>query len=89
MSDYWEEIAITVAGLRATIEGRRSYRKCPACLGRGYVWCYENETDALEAPDQTGDDENWYKEKYNAHDVYIEGCENCDTVGYVVAVWED
>ena len=86
---YWDEITISTAGLRAIIEGRRSFRKCPTCHGRGYVWCYENEVDAVEANDQTGDEESWYIDRYKAQAVWQEGCENCDTVGYVVAVWED
>lgn len=75
--------------IRAIIEGRRQFRRCPDCQGRGEQWCIETDDDCIIAPSQDGDMADWYVEKYKAHNVFKEGCETCSCVGYVVAVWED
>ena len=46
--------------LRDIITGKTVYRKCPVCHSRGYVWCYQNDVEAVEAPEQDGESYDWY-----------------------------
>ena len=78
-------IELSPEELRGIITGKTVYRKCPVCHSRGYVWCYQNDIEAMEALEQDGDSDEWYKERYNAEYVWKDGCENCDAVGFVVA----
>lgn len=78
-------IELSPEELRRIITGKTVYRKCPVCHSRGYVWCYQNDIEAVEASEQDGDSCDWYKERYKAEYVWQEGCENCDAVGFVVA----
>lgn len=78
-------IELSVEELRGIITGKTVYRKCPVCHSRGYVWCYQNDVEAVEAPEQDGESYDWYKERYNAEYVWQDDCENCDAVGFVVA----
>lgn len=78
-------IELSPEELRRIITGKTVYRKCPVCHSRGYVWCYQNDIEAAEAPEQDGESYDWYKERYKAEYVWQEDCENCDAVGFVVA----
>ena len=78
-------IELSPEELRGIITGKILYRKCPVCHSRGYVWCYQNDVEAVEAPEQDGDSCDWYNEKYKAESVWQEDCENCAAVGFVVA----
>lgn len=78
-------IELSVEELRGIITGKTVYRKCPVCHSRGYVWCYQNDVEVGEAPEQDGESYDWYKERYKAEYVWQEDCENCDAVGFVVA----
>lgn len=82
MSDF----SLEIDELRAIIEGRRSYRKCPACLGRGYEWFCADK--GVVFADQDGDDESYYEDKYGSEYVDKDGCDTCYGLGYVVAVYE-
>ena len=78
-------IELSPEELRGIITGKILYRKCPVCHSRGYVWCYQNDAEAMEALEQDGDSYEWYKERYKAEYVWQEDCENCDAVWFVVA----
>lgn len=79
------EFILEVDELRAVIEGRRSYRKCPACMGKGFEW-FCGDTGKVFA-DQSGDSEEYYLDL--SEHVASEACETCHGLGYVVAIWED
>ncbi len=64
--------------LRAIITGKRSYKRCPDCQGTGIVWG-DADGNALSATDAVE----------RGEDVCSEPCQDCDEVGYIVAVYED
>lgn len=64
--------------LRAVIEGRRVYKRCPKCVNGNLIY-----TLAEFLQDEPGCTEEDYDP-----DVFIP-CENCRELGYVVAVYED
>lgn len=77
--------SLEIEELRAIIEGRRSYRKCPACQGRGFEWYCATQGVVFE--DQRGESEDYYEAI--SDNVEKDGCETCSGLGYVVAIWEE
>ena len=69
--------------LQAIIEGRRMYRKCPTCSGKGYEYYCGNTGHVF--PDQ-----GLHEDEYNdlSDNVGTEQCDTCKGLGYVVAVYE-
>jgi len=70
--------------LRATIEGRRVYRKCPNCFGTGIERWEWDETESFPKRFITEQEETNLDPDKCGH----EPCENCQTVGYIIAIHE-
>jgi hypothetical protein len=77
---------IEVDELRAIIEGKRVYRKCPRCNGEGteyYKWADDNQTGEVSF---VTSQEYWDNEN-NPMYGHAE-CENCESLGYVIGILE-
>lgn len=73
--------------LRAIILGKRIYKKCPNCFGTGHEWWeWDEELAPGEKIRNITEDEAANMDQDKVGD---EPCQNCDRVGYVIAVMED
>jgi len=71
--------------LRAIIEGRRGYKRCPTCGGDGNIYFKELENgDTPQISKQEYSEIGWENDFAG-----YEGCGICYGVGYVVAFYED
>lgn len=77
------DICLEIEELRAIIEGRRVYRKCPSCFGKGFEY-YCGDTGEV-FPDQSKDED--YYETITSY-LCIDQCDNCKGLGYVIAILE-
>lgn len=73
-------IEVTAEELRDIIKGNLSFRRCPDCVGKGYLMCngetgepWENQSQAeSEVQDALGED------------IYYEyPCDTCNSIGYI------
>lgn len=74
MSSY---IECSKEWLRDVIKGKIEWRRCPDCLGRGYLWFGEEEVH----PNQSLSEEQLEEEcgQWGS----TEFCENCGGLGYI------
>lgn len=70
---------------RKVVQGKVMFRKCPDCVGRGYVW-YDGCTGMLHNNQSLEEEE--LKDscgEYPCTDV----CDNCNGIGYIQTMEED
>ena len=70
---------------RKVIQGKVLFRRCPDCIGRGYVWYdgYTGEVCGNQALEEEALKENCGD--YPCTDM----CDNCDGIGYVQTLEEE
>ena len=68
---------LTNEELRSIILGKRVYKKCPCCDNNGIYYLNEEGESASSPLQEWGDD-------YSR-----EECDNCDGLGFVIAIYED
>lgn len=71
------ELLVETQWLRDVIKGKVEFRKCPDCMGRGYIWC----EDGTIYPDQSKPDEEL--QELCGEFGWTDECDCCNGLGYI------